>query len=135
MSPMPQKTYDPLLRKAMGEIVQIMKKYDCAGYVALGSLTHFEFRLMPEASWSMLSTEISPDCSYSLRVKIKGKLDKARQQMADASIGFLYNLRDHLGIQVLGLFRLSDYLDTKAKIDHKPGDPRQNDDREIEDRA
>lgn len=130
-----KKSYDPLLRKAMGEIVAVMKKYDCAGYVAIGSLSHFEFRFQPEASWSMCSVESTPNGGLGLRIRIKGKLEAARQGMADATIGFLYNVRDNMAVQLRTLVEMSERIEAMANIDHVPGDPSQNEDLEIEDRA
>lgn len=135
MSEKSTKTYDPLLREAMKEITAVMKKYDVAGYVALGSLTHFEFRLQPEASWSMMKIESRPDGGHGLRIQIKGKLNQARQAMADATTAFIYNLRDNFAIQFNTMQEFTKRLEEQANITHKPGDPSQNEDREIEDQA
>lgn len=125
------KTYDPMLRSAMAEITAVMKKYDCAGYVALGSISHFEFRVHTEATWNMMTVEKKEDGSHALRLRLKGKLGKARQVMADATVGFLYNLRDNLGVQFLSLQTFSDQLETQSQVDHNPPSP-SNDDREID---
>jgi hypothetical protein len=120
-----------MLRQAMAEIRDVMKKYDCAGYVALGSISHFEFQVHIDATWNLMTVEQRPDGSHGLRLRLKGKLDSARQRMANATVGFLYNLRDNLGIQYLAISQFSDALEKQSQVDHNPP-PFTNDDREIE---
>ncbi len=127
-----EKTYDPLLRKAMGEIHAVMKKYDCAGYVALSSLSHFEFLLDPEATWSMLKIEKDANGDFSMRMQIKGILSSSRKNMADATCSFLYNLRDSQLLQLKTLHAFIGQIEERARITHKPGKIK-NDDREMED--
>lgn len=127
-----EKTYDPRLRAAMKEITAVMRKHDCAGYVALGSISHFEFQLDPTATWNMMTIEQTPDGGRALRLKIKGKLDARRQEMADATTAFMYNLRDNPYLQLGSLHRFIEGLEKQANITHNPQEPR-NDDRELED--
>jgi len=128
-----QKTFDPFLRKAMAEIVAVMKKYDCAGYVALGSRSHFEFRFHIDASWNVMTMEEAEHGMVSLRLRFKGKAGPEKLEAINATVGFLYNLRDNQFLQLRGLQQFIEGLEQQAIVEHRPGEPK-NDDREIEDK-
>ena len=125
-----EKTYDPVLRRAMSEIVAVMKKYDCAGYVSLGSQSHFEFRVHFDSSWNLMKLDPHSDGAYRLR--LKGELSPMRAKWANATSAFLYNLRDNLILQAKSLFDFTDALEKQADVTHNPKPP-SNDDREMED--
>lgn len=56
MSELPKEPFDPKLRAAMGEMLEIARKYDCAAHIALGSRQHMETRFR-FPNWSVLKYE------------------------------------------------------------------------------
>lgn len=49
--------FDPELKKAMLEVQDILRKYDCAASIILISPTHSEFLYHVETSWSVMKME------------------------------------------------------------------------------
>lgn len=121
------KKYDPKLRQAMGEIENILKKYDCAAIVGLFSKNFVEFKYEPQASWSLIEFKMNPDHSANVKIKMRPKM----QAEMDASSAFLFNARDLSAL----FFRQSDVLckelQKHAKVEHKPFANLNNDGRNL----
>ena len=122
------KKYDPMLREAMTEINGILEKYDIAGFIALISPTHAEFKLtIDKPSWSNL--RFLKD-GKAVHFKVHMKSDP---ENTEATAHALYSLRD---LCALGFGQTNDIIEMVEKIDavkveHTPfgGSGINNDDR------
>jgi hypothetical protein len=108
-------SYDQNLRNAMYEIEDILKKYDCGGFVSLHSQSHGEFKLAIDSpTWSMISKLRSGDAAH-LKLHMKSK-----PLETEGTVGMIASLRD----TALMLFKTSDELMTRiqqvVEVDHTP---------------
>lgn len=55
----------------MKEIRAVLKKHDLAAVVIIGSPTHTQFLIEPEASWSVAKFEQGPDGTMGMRIRAK----------------------------------------------------------------
>jgi hypothetical protein len=113
---MTEKKYDPKLRQAMGEIENILKKYDCMAAISLHSLTHSEFKLHLESSWSLIEFQMNSDHTARVRVKIRPKM----QVEMDATIGAVYSIRDLSGLFFRQMDAIASEVERKSDVTHTP---------------
>ncbi len=62
----------PVLKKAVSEIQDILKKYDIGGHIILASKEHGEF-LLHFPTWSKAQFEFENEAFKGIRIKSKGK--------------------------------------------------------------
>lgn len=119
--------YDPKLRQAMGEIENILKKYDCAAMIGLFSKKFVEFKFEPHASWSLVEFKMSPDHTAKVKIKLRPKM----QDEMDATAGFLFNARDLAQMLFTQINVLCEGLQKHAEITHTAFKDLNNDGRDI----
>jgi hypothetical protein len=105
-------SYDPNLRAAMAEIRIIMGRRKIGGVVVLGSKTHCEFAQI-EPEWCT----IRMGKNGVFRMRIPGKSDP---ELANASLGHVYNMRDLLARYACAYMDLVDEIDkqTGGAVEH-----------------
>jgi len=123
------KTYDPKCREAMAEIEAVMEKYDMGGFVVLSSLTHNEFKLFIEPSWSM--ARVLTDHKTGVIKGIHFKVRKAHPVQVDATAGMIAAIRDLGGMISDHMDRMMKQLGSTVGIEYDPFGPVgiKNDDR------
>ena len=121
-----KKGYDSKLRTAMGEIENVIKKHDIAGFFGLFSKTHVEFKFEPMATWSLI--EMGPrneDHSVNVKIKMRPKL----QEEMDATGALVFNMRDLAALFLMNAQELCEKIKERAVVTHTPFDGLNNDDR------
>lgn len=91
---------DPQLLAAMAEIKAILKKYDAAALVLLGSATHMEYMWELDPTWSCIKTRVVPESNdLEIRVTANNELypDAAQKKLAvERSVGLFIGFADAL---------------------------------------
>ena len=110
--------YSPKLKRAIGEIKQIMGKYDIAGLVILHTPGFSEYLLKIDTTYSCAKIE-----GDQLRVKAKLKEDfngnkAAMEQSLKDTSNMLHHLSETGGRTAMELFNISAALDEKVKAEH-----------------
>lgn len=112
------KNYDPVLRQAMLEIEQVLKKHDIGGFVALSSKTHAEFKMAYNSpTWSNVRFV---DDGEVVHLKFHIESDK---ENTNSTVAMLCNLRD---LCVLGFGETDEiikHIEKHVEIKHKPFGP------------
>lgn len=127
-----KKTYDPKLRLAMVEIEEILRRHDLVAFISLGSLTHGEFMLHTDASWSCMKPEKFPDGRAAMRFKSKGLVPGTKEfEGLEATAAFICNSADLCNRFSQVFYALKAEIGTKAVLTHEPltDDRISNDDR------
>jgi len=102
--------YDPVLKKALSEIEEVCKKYDCSGYVSLHSKTHGEFKLILQ-DWCLVRIIKN---AWHVKLHIKSKPEETT-----ATVGFLYSLQDELGRMYLNIDEAKKVIEKNAVVEHQ----------------
>ena len=90
------KPYDQNLRLALEEIKAVLKKRDIMAFLHMGSLTHGEFYLHTDATWSVMKLE-GPDKDGRQGIRIAAKKTKVGTKEHDAleaTLSFVCNSAD-----------------------------------------
>lgn len=111
---MPEE-FDPKLKEAMEEIDAIMKKYDIGGFVHLTSMSHAEYKLYLEPTWSMASYE-----EASGQVVLRFKFRKAKHDQCNSTAHMIYSTRDMCGYTFTFLENIARQLEKQIEVEHKP---------------
>ena len=120
MSNVNKPSFDPNLRLAIEDVKAVLKRHKVAGFVLLGSETHQEFIFEVDAPWNLLQVERSGVNDYRMRLKFKGKADEEKKRAIDATIGFMFGLRDIMYRQLQTLHQFCGQLENQAQVDHVP---------------
>lgn len=105
--------YDPKLREAMKEIVQVLNKYDCGALVSLHSLIGSEFRMHMEPTWSMIRLI---DGGEKAHIKFRWK----EKERMNGTAGMLCSMRD-IGALFFGQAdNLVKQMEQHSEIEHTP---------------
>lgn len=127
------KTYDPNLRLAIAEIAEILKRRDIMALIFLGSLTHGEFMLNTDASWSVMKPDKMPDGRQAIRFKAKGiKVGSKEHECLEATAAFICNTADSCNRFGQIFYGLKAQIAKASVLEHSPltDDRITNDDRE-----
>lgn len=106
-------SYDPILREAMKEIKDILKKYDIGGYISLSSPTHGEFSLELEPKWSMIRWMREDAAHIKLHMK-------SAPEKTDATVGMIARQQEMCGRTFLMLDEIMNQIKNHAEVESKP---------------
>lgn len=84
---------DPQLKTAMEEIKAVLRKYDIAGIVFLGSQSHSEFLLGINPSWSCAKFEAENELRIRAKREDFPSLEAQKKCLTD-TVGMLAGFRD-----------------------------------------
>lgn len=107
------KNYDPKLREAMDEIVEVLKKHDVGGFIALGSRHHAEFKMaIDHMSWS--NVRFMKD-GERVHIKLHSKSDHAN---TEATVGLVASTRDLCALGFQQTEAIMKQIEQHVKVEH-----------------